>query len=105
MGFAQSLKLIELVQWLPASARFDPSLSEWLTIVLLLFEHSAVRQIAVVRDREDLAPRSFLVIRQPGPQRGGVAGGPDSQWCQTARLVAIIAEDDIAMEVLAGQRI
>jgi hypothetical protein len=69
-------------------------------------EHLPVAQIAVVRDRQDLAAGLLLVGVHPFPQVGRVVAAErwvDGKRIDLPRLVAVVAEDDVPMKVVAAR--
>ena len=105
MGFAVALHLGSLIEHLPAGA-----LLGILAIDLLAGEglddreHRAVAQIAVVGDGENLAAGLVLVVLQPFPEIARIVapGRQRRKRHDLARLVAAVAENDVAVKVVAA---
>ena len=105
MGLAVALRLRRLVEPLPLRARLDVLAVELLAEGLDHGEHQAVAQVAVVRDGEDVAAGLLLVRVHPLPELDRVVAAErrvDGERLDLARLVAVVAEDDVAVEVVAA---
>src|SRR6185436_15270709 len=104
MGLAVALHLRRFVEPLPLGAllgvlavnRFAESLDDW--------KHLAVAQVAVMRDGEDAAASFLFVVVHPFPEVHRIDA---AEWCGAGHgldldgLVAVVAEDDVAVEVVA----
>ena len=68
-------------------------------------EHRAIAQIAVVRDGQHAAAGLLLVGLHPFPQLDRIVAAVrriHGERVDLARLVAVVAEDDVAMQVVAA---
>ena len=106
MGLAVALDLRGFVEPLPARAVLgvlpvDRLAGEGLDDR----EHAAVAEVAVVRDGEHVAAGLLLVGRHPFPEVAGIVAAERRQrgvGLDLAGLVAVVAEDDVAVEVVAA---
>ena len=106
MGLSITLDLRHLIEALP----FLPGLGIFCIQrlaaieVIGLGEHHAVREIAVVRNGEDLPAGLVFIHLQPRPQRAGVGA---ALWCcrgvghDLRDLLRAIAEDHVTVQVVA----
>ena len=107
MGLAVTLHLRGFVQRLPAHAvlgifAVDPLAGERLDDR----KHAAVAEIAVVRKREDFGTGLFFDHRHPFPQVARIGAAERRQGRERldeARLRAIVAPDDVAMQIVSGR--
>ena len=105
MRLAVPLHLGDLIERLPAGAGLGVALVEFLAEGLDHREHRAVAQVAVVGDREHLAAGLLLRGRHPLPEVLGVVVAERRQrgvGLDEARLRAVPAEDDVAVQVVAA---
>jgi hypothetical protein len=106
MGLAISLDLGGLVKTFPLDTGFGVlAIDPFAGAGLDDRKHPAVREIAVVRDGEHASAGLVLVGRHPLPKVAGVVA---AEWRQdrirhdAARLVAVIPEDHVPVEVVAA---
>ena len=105
MRLAGALGLRGLVEPLPLRALLGIFAVELLAEGLDDGEHHAVAQIAVMRDGQHAAAGLLFVGVHPFPQLDRIVAAVrriDGERLDLARLVAIVAEDDIAMQVVAA---
>src|SRR4029079_1526614 len=106
MRLTVALRLGGLVKTLPTSALFGVVAIELLAEGFDDRKHSAVAEVAVVGDGEHAAAGLALVGFHPLPQLDGIIAAErrrDRERLDLHRLVTAVAEDDIAMEVVASR--
>ena len=104
MSLAIALHLGDFVDALALGARLGVLAVERLAVERLdQREHDSVAEIPVVRDRQHLAARLLLVGFHPFPQiaRIGAARRVVDEGLDLPRLVAVVAEQDVAVHVRA----
>src|ERR1700757_3529039 len=105
MCLAVSLDLCDLIDPLAESARFcilavDPFSSKRFDDG----KHTPIAEIAVVCDRQHMAPSFFLIATHPLPQVSRIVA---TQWLlggvrlNQAGLASVITKNDVAMEVVS----
>ena len=105
MGLAIALDLGRFVEQLPRARASAYSRSIGLPVKdSMMGNITTIGKIAVVGDRKHVAPGLFLVGRHPFPQIARIVA---SQWAHrdeghdTTGLIPIVAEDHVAMEIVA----
>ena len=102
MRLALPLHLNRFEQRLPPLPRVGPRLGERVTAEGRQREHPAVREITVVRDREDLAAGRLLPFGHPLPEVFGVLALERGVRQHLVGLVLVVAVDDVPMQVVAA---
>src|SRR6267378_498570 len=105
MGLAVTFDLRGFVERLPAGAVFGIFAVDSFTIERFNNrEHSAVAQIAVVRQRENFGAGFFLTHRHPFPEIAGIWTAQRRQRGERfdeTRLCSIVEPDHVAMKIVA----
>ena len=107
MRLAVALHLRGLVEPLPLRARLGILAIDRFAERLDDREHLAVAQVAVVRDGQHAAAGLLFVGVHPFPQLDGIVAAQRRRAgdrLDLAGFVAVVAEDDVAMEVVALAR-
>mgnify|MGYP003693779293 CR=1 FL=1 len=102
MRLALPLHLNRFEQRLPPLPRVGPGLRERVAAEGRQREHPAVREIAVVRDREDLAAGGLLPFGHPLPEVLGVLALERGVGQHLVGLVLVVAVDDVPVQVVAA---
>src|SRR5215217_2404901 len=102
MRLALPFHLNRFEQRLPPLSRVGPRLGERVTAEGRQREHAAVREIAVVRDREDLAADRLLPFGHPLPEVLGVLALERGVGQYLVGLVLVVAVDDVPVQVVAA---
>ena len=105
VGFTVAFDLCRFVETFPLGARLGIFSIDWLFSPRLDHgEHATVRQIAIVSDGKHAAAGLFLIGCHPLPQIAWIVatGRQRGVWHDLARFIAIVAEDDISVEIVAA---
>ncbi len=93
------------MSWILPSWPTLPGGPKWFAIgeVILEGKHHAVGEVAVVRNGEDFAPDSILIVLQPFPKVAGVGAAHrrgSGVGDNPSGALGAVAEDDIAVQVI-----
>ena len=104
MALRGALHLHDFLDRLPALAALGVLLRVAAAVEGLRGVHAAIRQVAVVRDRERPAAGALLVGLHPGPELLGVFAVPGRERKHLARASLAVAQQHVAVQVVAARR-